>query len=317
MDIISEIGELALGSRLKRFSEQMLSDGVGIYAAAGIEFNPVWFPTFYALSQSDKMTIMELAQNLQVSHPAVIKVAKGLENAGYIESFKEEEDKRKRWLRLSEKGKILLPEFQLIWKDIADGIHAAIQEYDNQILQNIQYLELAFRNKSLLERAKENRVNRLLKDIEIIEYTPELAPHFKRINYAWIERNFTVEEPDRILLEYPQEKILDKGGYICFARIGDQIAGTCALKKYNDDLYELIKMGVDAKYRGLQLGKKLGLHIIEKAKEMGCKTLFLESNKSLSPALHLYKRLGFKQVPLSSSMSEYERADIKMEMELL
>ena len=316
MDLIAQIGELALGSRLKRFSEQMMQDGVEIYASAGINFNPVWFPAYYALSQEGKMTIMQLAQALRVSHPAVIKVSKALEKAGYIESFKEKEDKRKRWLRLSERGKALLPELQLIWKDIANGIHAALQETNNPLLQNLQDLEYAINRESLLQRAVANRRKRLLEAVEIVEFSSELAPHFKRINYAWIEQYFKVEEPDRIVLEYPQREILDKGGYICFGKVGDQVAGTCALKKYNEELYELVKMGVDSKFRGLQIGKKMGLHVIEKAKAMGCKTLFLESNKALGPALGLYQRLGFKQVPLSSSMSEYERADIKMEMQL-
>ena len=316
MDVIAQIGELALGSRLKRISDQMMQDGVGIYAAAGIEFNPYWFTAFYALSQREKMTIMELAQVLGVSHPAVIKVAKALEKAGYLDSFKDQEDLRKRWLRLSEKGRILLPELELIWKDIAQGIHEALQEYQNPLMQNLELLEYAFGKSSLLDRAVDQRRKRLLHSVEIVEYTPEIAHHFKRINYAWIEQHFVVEEADRKLLENPQEEIIDKGGYICFAKSGEQIAGTCALKKYDDDLYELIKMGVDKDFRGLQIGKKLGLRVIEKAQELGCKTLFLESNKSLGPALSLYQRLGFKQVPLSSSMSEYARADIKMEMQL-
>lgn len=316
MDLIAQIGELALGSRLKRVSEKMMQDGIEIYKSAGIDFNPIWFPAYYALSQQDKMTIMELAQVLRVSHPAVIKVSKALEKAGYIESFKEEEDKRKRWLRLSEQGRALLPKLQLTWKDIANGINSALQETSNTLLQNLLDLEQALEKENLLHRVSENRRKRLLEAVEIVEFSTELAPHFKRINYAWIEQYFKVEEPDRIILEYPQQEILDKGGYICFGKVDDEVAGTCALKKYNDELYELVKMGVDGKFRGLQVGKKMGLHIIEKAKAMGCRTLFLESNKALGPALALYQRLGFKQVPLSSSMSEYERADIKMEIQL-
>ena len=316
MDIIAQLGELALGSRLKRVSEQMMQDGAGIYQTYGIDFNPVWFPVFYTLSENGKMTIMELAQATHNTHPAVIKVYKALEKKDLVESFRDDKDKRKRWLQLSEKGRALLPELQKVWKDIAEGIHEALLENDNPILQNIAKLESAFHNKGLLERVREIRTQRLLDSVKILEFSPELAPHFARINYNWIEQYFKIEEADKILLDNPKTEIIDKGGYVWFASVNGNIAGTCALKKYSDEVYELIKMGVDNEYRGLQLGKKLGQTVIEKAKQVGCKTLFLESNKSLLPALNLYKKLGFRQVPMASSISEYERADIKMEIQL-
>jgi DNA-binding MarR family transcriptional regulator/GNAT superfamily N-acetyltransferase len=316
MDIIAQLGELALGSRLKRVSEQMMQDGVGIYETYGIKFNPYWFPVFYAIAEQGKLTIMELAQITNNTHPAVIKISKALEKQGLIDSFRDNKDKRKRWLKLSEEGLKLLPTLQLVWKDIAAGINEALHEQNNHILQSLSKLESSLNNKSLFQRVKEKRTQRLLDSVRIVEFSPELAPHFARINYNWIEQYFKIEEADRMVLDNPKEQIIDKGGYICFAEVDGIIAGTCALKKYSEELYELVKMGVDTKYQGLQLGKKLGQRAIEKARELGCKTLFLESNKSLTPALNLYQKLGFRQVPMVSSISEYERADIKMEIEL-
>ena len=133
MDIIAQLGELALGSRLKRVSEQMMQDGAGIYQTYGIDFNPVWFPVFYTLSENGKMTIMELAQATHNTHPAVIKVYKALEKKDLVESFRDDKDKRKRWLQLSEKGRAMLHELQKVWKDIAEGIKEVILENENRI----------------------------------------------------------------------------------------------------------------------------------------------------------------------------------------
>ena len=56
--------------------------------------------------------------------------------------------------------------------------------------------------------------------------------------------------------------------------------------------------------------------IIERAKEAGCKLLFLESNRILTPALKLYERLGFIEVDKDISTSAYQRSNIYMEMML-
>lgn len=49
----------------------------------------------------------------------------------------------------------------------------------------------------------------------------------------------------------------------------------------------------------------------KKNKEKQIKTLILESNRKLKPALHLYKKFGFIEVSTDPN-SPYERADIKM-----
>ncbi len=46
MDLIKSLGELALGSRLKRLSELIMKDGIRIYRSNGIDFQPKWFPVF-------------------------------------------------------------------------------------------------------------------------------------------------------------------------------------------------------------------------------------------------------------------------------
>lgn len=153
-------------------------------------------------------------------------------------------------------------------------------------------------------------------ETKIIDYSLEYADEFKQINYAWIKKYFKIEQPDIVALENHQEKILDKGGHILFAIHENQLAGTCALIKFSDELYELAKMGVKENYQGLQIGKKLGLAIIEKARVLGAEKIFLESNRSLTPALNLYKRLGFVEVSVNDDKSDYERADIRMELTL-
>jgi putative acetyltransferase len=150
--------------------------------------------------------------------------------------------------------------------------------------------------------------------MEIIDYTPQYKDDFKRLNVEWITTYFVLEPHEMTMLEDPEGYILSKGGKIIFAKEGDVIIGTCALIKESDTTYELVKMGVSPQYQGLGAGKKLGLHIIEEARKLGCKYLYLESNQRLIPALTMYKSLGFVEVPIGDT--PYSRADFKAEMYL-
>ena len=152
--------------------------------------------------------------------------------------------------------------------------------------------------------------------IEIVEFSEVYAPAFKALNEEWIIKYFKMEEMDRVSLNNPQAYILDKGGYIGVALLNGEAVGVCALiPSARDDFdFELAKMGVSPKAQGKGIGKLLGLHIIDKAKALGCKKLYLESNRILKPALQLYEKLGFTE--MVGATSPYQRSDIQMELVL-
>mgnify|MGYP006184775641 CR=1 FL=1 len=78
---------------------------------------------------------------------------------------------------------------------------------------------------------------------------------------------------------------------------------------------KLAKMGVNPDIHGKGIGKKLGEHVINKARELGATKLYLESNRILVPAITLYKKLGFEEI--TGYQSPYERCDIQMELPLV
>ena len=151
------------------------------------------------------------------------------------------------------------------------------------------------------------------KQIQIIEYQEVYKEDFKRINVEWIEKFFTVEHQDLVQLDNPQS-IIDDGGQIYFAKLGDEVVGTAALIHDGNDEYELAKMGVSPNAQGLGLGKKLCIVAIEEAKKRKVKALYLRSNRSLIPAISMYLSVGFVEVPLDAS--HYKRANIKMDYPL-
>lgn len=152
--------------------------------------------------------------------------------------------------------------------------------------------------------------------ITIISYSDAYAQAFKSLNEEWIKKYFRIEEMDRISLNNPKQYILDKGGYIAVGLLNGEAVGVCALipTDHEDFDFELAKMGVSPKAQGKGIGKLLVQHIITKAKELGARSIYLESNRVLQPALNLYRKLGFAEIV--GVKSPYERSDIQMELDL-
>jgi GNAT superfamily N-acetyltransferase len=149
--------------------------------------------------------------------------------------------------------------------------------------------------------------------IEVIDYLPEHQARFKEINVEWITDKFVMEEEDIKTVDDPDGYILKGGGTIYIATHNGYPVGTCAYLNMGNGVYEMIKMAVDKKYRGLKIGWLLGIHSVQKMKELGAKKLILFSNtKGSAEAVNLYHKLGFHEIPLGQS--EFQRADIKMEM---
>ena len=147
--------------------------------------------------------------------------------------------------------------------------------------------------------------------VEIIPFSSNLKEHIKTLNIEWLQKYFRVEDQDELVLSNPQEEIIDKGGMIFYARHNNEIIGTVSLIKIDETTFELSKMAVSDKAQGLGIGNKLLVHSIAVAEENNIKKLLLYSNRILLPAIHLYEKFGFIEVPLGNV--SYERADIKME----
>jgi ribosomal protein S18 acetylase RimI-like enzyme len=147
--------------------------------------------------------------------------------------------------------------------------------------------------------------------VMIIPFSPELKDEIKILNLEWLKKYFKVEAKDDKLLSDPQGEIIDKGGMIFYAKYNDKIVGTASLLKIDETTFELSKMAVTDGVQGLGIGNKMMEHCLAVAKEKGIKKLILYSNRSLYPAIYLYKKFDFEEIPLENGV--YERADIKME----
>jgi putative acetyltransferase len=151
------------------------------------------------------------------------------------------------------------------------------------------------------------------------------ATAFRTLNEEWITRYFALEEKDIETLGDPENVILRKGGHIFMARaVGEfgeaatsEAVGCVALIPMGNDVYELSKMAVSPRLRGLGIGRSLLQYAIAQAKVVGAQSLFLGSSTKLPNAVHLYEAVGFRHVPPERlPPMPYARADVFMELPL-
>lgn len=150
--------------------------------------------------------------------------------------------------------------------------------------------------------------------MKICTYHSSYASAFKALNIEWLETYFYVEPYDDKVLSNPEKFIINKGGHIFFAVDQNRVFGTVALMPIEGkSIYELTKMAVLPETRGKGIGNKLLEYCINFVKSQQHPSLLLYSHRSLESAIHLYKKCGFKEIPVEKN-SHYKRADIKMEL---
>ena len=150
--------------------------------------------------------------------------------------------------------------------------------------------------------------------INIIRYLPEHQPYFEKFNRVWIEQWFAMEPLDEWVLTNPEEAILKDGGDILMASFNGEIAGTVALRKLSDAVFEFTKMAVGENFRRKGIAEALTYASFDRAKELGAKKVILYSNTKNAAAIKLYEKIGFKHLPVENDV--YARATVKMEIDL-
>ena len=317
MDMIRQLGPLALASRFRRLAEWLYKDAPRIYHERAADFEPRWFPLFYLLKESGSVPVTTAASALGYTHPAINQIAGQMARRGFLESIKDKKDERKRLLRLTKKGKAAVSSLEPVWADIEAAASELLKEAGGDLLASVGRLEDALNQAGVYERVMRRVKRRQLDRVEITDYKPQFKRYFKSLNLEWLEEYCSVEETDERLLSDPHGKIIKAGGFVLFARLDGKIVGTTALLRHDKRIYELTKMAVTREARGRQVGRKLALAAIEWAKNVDAQRLVLLTSPRLTAACNLYRSLGF--VELSGAQpwaTSYRRKSIPMSLDL-
>jgi DNA-binding MarR family transcriptional regulator/GNAT superfamily N-acetyltransferase len=103
-------------------------------------------------------------------------------------------------------------------------------------------------------------------------------------------------DPDRSLVATDAE-LTPPAGLLLVASLHDQPVGCGALRLHGRRPAELKRMWVAAGARGLGVGRRLLAELESRARANGVRTVRLETNRSLTEAIALYRSSGYREVP--------------------
>ncbi|MCW5834672.1 MAG: GNAT family N-acetyltransferase [Labilithrix sp.] len=323
-DLLSELGHLFLGSRLKRLAERLQADAAKVHRAMGVDAQPAELALLAAIDRFGPMTITAAVESLGVSQPAVTRTASGLVDRGVIVAESDAADQRQKTLRLTKQGRALVTKAKTAaWPAIADAVGTMCAPLEGTLLEQIAGLEQKLAERPLEARAldaagapRDDLADRgRADDLAIREYSDDLAKDFYAINAEWIESMFALEDKDRAILADPRGTILDRGGVILFVESAELgVVGTCALMKVEEGVFELTKMGVLERARGRKAGELLLTTALARASTMDVDSLYLLTNSKCVAAIKLYEKLGFRHdaAIMRRYGASYARCDVAM-----
>lgn len=152
-----------------------------------------------------------------------------------------------------------------------------------------------------------------IENVIVTDFLSQYSNEFYKLNKAWIEESWVLEDSDKKDLLNP-DKIVENGGQVFFA-LEDKIAiGTVAMIKSSNGRFELAKMTVQEDFRGKGIANMLMDECLKFAKQNNAREIFLISNDSLIIARNLYDKYDFKEAVLDSQ--KYERGNVKMILQI-
>ncbi|MEE1944206.1 MarR family winged helix-turn-helix transcriptional regulator [Pedobacter sp. KR3-3] len=160
-DIIKAMGYKALDSRLKRISDRMSHDVRRFYKEIGIDIEPNWYLVFMLLQEMGEVPITAIAEPLGYTHPSVAIIVKKMADKGYLQLKKDNVDKRKQMVSLSDKALEMLPQLSKIWESCERAILKML-DGDLAILSYLDGIDLALKTSSFQQRYKQEYLNSTL-----------------------------------------------------------------------------------------------------------------------------------------------------------
>lgn len=155
-DLLADLGVLALGSRLKRLTERIMTDVSRVFAELDYDFQPSMFPLIACLDRYGEVGVVEAARLVGYSQPAITRALNTLVQRGYVDLVTDEKDSRQKIIRLSASGRDLLDSMkQRIWPAVVAAVEEACPEKGTALLAELAQIESALEETPLFDRIME------------------------------------------------------------------------------------------------------------------------------------------------------------------
>ena len=152
MDLITELAELAIATRLKRLSDRLANDVNKIYKELNVNFESKWYLVLELLNRRSMLSIVDVAEELKLTHPAIVQYVDQMLAAKLIIAHKDSTDGRKRLVSLAPAGEKILEDLGPFLAILRGEVTSWLNEADHSLLATLAQLEKSLEEKSLYQR---------------------------------------------------------------------------------------------------------------------------------------------------------------------
>lgn len=233
---------------------------------------------------ADGCDVRRLRSRLDLDSGYLSRVLRSLERAGLVVVEPSERDGRVRRARLTRAG---LDERDVLERrsdDLARSMLAGLDEPRRARLV-----------------AAMGEVERLLTassvEVVIVDPADPSARHCIAAYVAELDRRFDAGFDPAGSISADDDELRPPAGLLLVASVLDEPVGCGALKLHGDAPAEIKRMWVDPTVRGLGVGRRLLQALEAEAVRLGVTTVRLETNRSLTEAIAMYRAAGYTEVP--------------------
>lgn len=154
-DLITCLGHLCMGSRLKRLGEQMQSGVAAILSRRGLAVQPAHLPVLVALEEKEgAMTVGALGARIGISQPGVTRALLRLEELGLVAPTSGGGgDRRERQMTLTSAGAALTRRLRTeLFPAVEQAVEHLCRAASGDMLATVERIEAALREEPLDSR---------------------------------------------------------------------------------------------------------------------------------------------------------------------
>ncbi|MEM9821109.1 MAG: MarR family winged helix-turn-helix transcriptional regulator [Bacteroidota bacterium] len=268
----------------------------GIYQNSGFSYSQCHL--LFELDQHKLLNLMELSQLLLIDKSTASRVIKKLLEQDYVKVDTTTADKRQKLYSLTAKGKKAVDNNNCLADDQVAAALSLLSPEEQQIVDQ----GLALYGKALQKSRRQAdfhfRPIQKKDNVQVARIIRTVMTEFQAIG-----EGYSINDPevDQMFEAYRGQKacfyVLEKEGKLLGCGGINQLRGA------KDSVCELRKMYFYPEARGLGLGKKLLLLLLDEARKMGYTQCYLETIERMWQASLLYQKVGFKKLesPMGST----------------
>jgi DNA-binding MarR family transcriptional regulator len=228
--------------------------------------------------------VRELRDRLSLDSGYVSRLLRSLERQGLVVVAASPHDRRVRRAHLTEAGRAERAELDRRSDELAQHVLAPLSEGQRTRLVTAMAEVERLLSASLMKVDDEDPAS--------ADARWCVAQFFAELN-----ARFEVGFDPAISISADDEELRPPAGLLLVARLRRRPIGCGALKLHGDAPAELKRMWVSPDVRGLGLGGRLLRELEQRARLAGARVIHLETNRTLTEAIDLYRRNGYEEVP--------------------